>query len=171
MKSIDCLADLQSWAGYQEFSRGQLKQVGNAPAEPCFITKDKVTFDLDGKSWNGIAFLAGPRAAVCARNLKKEGLVMREGTCTREGKELRIQGLDARFLKEAAKTLKKLLGYRVAGVEDTDDAEGGDAARAGDARNAGPADPTRTPEVRLKRVQELQELSADLGRLLSALTK
>ena len=169
MKVIEGLEDLQSWGDYQEFLRGQLKQVGAAAPEPCFVSKDKITFDMDGQSWNGFAFLAGPKAAVCARNLKKDGVVLREGSCTREGKEMRIQGIDPRFLKEAAKTLKKLLGFRVAGVED--DAEGTEGAEGKGAPKAGKADPTRTPEARLQRVQDLQKLQTDLGRLLAALTR
>ena len=157
MKLIESLEDLQSWEDYKEFMRGQLKLLGGA-SEPCFVSKDKISFDMAGKSWNGFAFLAGPKATLCVRKLKQEGVICREGTCSREGKELRIDGLDPKFLKGAAKTLKKLLlGFKIAGVEE----EG----------EEGNADESATPEARAKKVQELQKLSTDLGRLLAALKK
>lgn len=152
MKLIQSLEDLQSWESYKEFSKQQLKLLEKP--EPCFVSKEKVAFEIAGKPWNGIAFLAGPKAALCMRHLKKEGVLFREGTCAREGKDLRVEGLEPKYLKGAAKTLKKLLlGFKIAGVED--DGEEGDAAAP--------------PDTRARRVQELQKLSADLGRLLSAL--
>jgi hypothetical protein len=157
MKLIECLEDLQAWDGYQEFMRGQLKLLGGA-GEPCFVSKDKISFDMGGKPWSGHAFLVGPKAVLCSRHLKKEGVILREGTCSRDGKELRVQGLDPKLQKGAAKTLKKLLlGFKIAGVN-----EEGEEGDAGD---------SETPETRAKRVQELQKLSSDLGRLLAALNK
>ncbi len=161
MKLIQSLEDLQSWESYKEFSKQQLKLLEKP--EPCFVSKEKVAFEIAGKPWNGIALLAGPKAALCMRQLKKEGVLFREGTCGREGKELRVEGLEPKHLKGAARTLKKLLlGYKIAGVED--DGEEGDAAAPA------PAAPD-APDARARRVQELQKLSADLGRLLSALNR
>jgi hypothetical protein len=157
MKLIESEADLQNWETYKDFMKVQLKLLDGGGA-PCFVSKDKVSFDLDGSPWNGVAFLAGPKATICMRNLKKDGVTLREGTCSREGKVLQIDGLDPKFVKAAAKTLKKLvLGYKIRGAEEESDDE---AASEGAA-----------PEVRAKRMQDLHKLSSDLDRLLAALNK
>ena len=157
MKLIETTEDLESWENYQDFMKLQLKQL-DATSQPCFISKDKVDFDIDGDTWSGYAVLAGPKGEMAVRKLKTQGVTFREGTCSREAKELRIAGLDPKFVKGAAKTIKKLLlGYKVAGGED----EGDDAA----------APQGSAPEARAKRAQELQKLSGDLDRLLAALNK
>jgi len=157
MKLIESEEDLLDWETYKDFMKVQLKLLDGAGV-PCFVGKDKVEFDMEGSTWNGVPFLAGPKATICARNLKKDGVTFREGTCSKEGKELRIDGLDPKFLKGAAKTLKKLvLGYKIRGAEEEGDDE---AASAG-----------ATAEERAKRSQELNKLSGDLDRLLAALKK
>jgi hypothetical protein len=157
MKLIESKEDLESWENYVDCMKLHLKQL-DAAGGPCFISKDKVDFDMDGDTWTGYAVLAGPKGEIAARKLKTQGLTFREGTCSRDGKELRIAGLDPKFVKGASKTIKKLLlGYKVAGGEE--DGEDG-AAPEGAA-----------PEARAKRAQELQKLSGDLDRLLAALNK
>ena len=157
MKLIESLEDLQSWEDYKEFLKIQLKQLEGS-GEPFFVSKEKVSFNSEGKSWNGFAFLTGPKGTICARKLQKEGLIFREGTCKRDGKELTVDGLDRKLVKEAAKTLKKLvLGFKIAGVEE-EEAEGA-LGTAG------------APDARGKRLEELKKLSADLDRLLAVLNK
>ncbi len=156
MKLIESLEDLQSWEDYKEFLKHQLKLM-EGPGQPFFVSKEKISFDIDGTPWNGYAVLAGPKGAPCARKLQKEGVLFREGTCTRQGKELQVDGLDPKLVKAASKTLKKLLlGYKIAGVED--DAEGAPA-------------PGRASEARGKRLDELKKLKSDLDRLLAVLNK
>jgi hypothetical protein len=155
---IECLEDLQSWDGYKDFLKIQLKQLEGS-GEPFFVSKEKISFDCEGKSWNGYALLTGPKATPCVRKLQQEGVLFREGKCTRQGKELQIDGLDRKFVKEAAKTLKKLvLGFKIAGVEE----EGEGVAGAPDAG---------TLDARGKKVDELKKLRSDLDRLLAVLNR
>ncbi len=155
MKLIQCLEDLQSWEDYKEFLKHQLKLL-EGTGEPFFVSKERISFDIEGKPWDGYAILAGPKGAPCARKLQQEGVIFREGTCTRQGKELRVDELDRKLVKEASKTLKKLLlGFKIAG--DEEDAE------------AAPATDDAAPEARAKRAKELTKLSGDLDRLLAAL--
>jgi hypothetical protein len=160
MKLIECTEDLQSWDDYHEFMKSQLNLLAGA-GEPFFVSKDKFSFDIAGKPWNGFAVLVGTKGTPCARKLQKEGLIFREGTCSRQGKELSVNGLEPRLVKEAAKTLKKLLlGFKIAGVEADDEGAAG-----------APATDGATPEARAKRVDELKKLKTDLDRLLSVLNK
>jgi hypothetical protein len=161
VKLIECLEDLQTWDDYKEFLKIQLKQLEGS-GEPFFVSKEKISFDCEGKSWNGFAFLTGPKATPCVRKLQKEGVIFREGTCTRQGKELAVEGLDRKLVKEAAKTLKKLvLGFKIAGAEEEE--EGG--ASSPDAGGAAAS------EGRGKKVDELKKLRSDLDRLLAVLNR
>lgn len=156
MKLIECLEDLQSWEDYKEFLKHQLKLL-EGPGQPFFVSKERVSFDMEGKPWNGYAVLAGPKATPCVRKLQQEGVIFREGTCTRQGKELQVDELDRKLVKEASKTLQKLvLGYKIAG--DEEDAGGG-------------PETAEAPEARVKRMDELKKLTSDLDRLLAALNK
>ncbi len=133
MKVIESREALQTWDDYQEFLKAQLKLMDGAGA-PFFISKEKVRFESAGKTWNGHAVLAGPKGPVCARKLQQEGVLFREGTCSKDGKELRVDGLDTKLVREAAKTLAKLLqGYKITGVEDE---AGGEPATGASATSA-----------------------------------
>ena len=128
MKLIDSKETLLTWSAYREFLKLQFKQA--ADGEPFYVSKVKLEFDLEGKPWKGHAVLAGPKAILAVRQLKKEGVVFREGTAALDGKEFAVEGLAPKLLKEASKTLLKLrLGYKVSG-EDGDDEDGsGDAGQ------------------------------------------
>jgi hypothetical protein len=156
VKLIESLKDLQSWEDYKEFLKVQLKLL-EGPGEPFFVSKERIAFDLGGKPWNGFAFLTGPKGTHCKRKLVKEGVLFREGSCTRQGKELLVDGLEPRLVKEAAKTLKKLvLGFKIAGIEEETE---GAPATAG------------ASEVRGRKLDELKKLRSDLDRLLAVLNK
>lgn len=160
MKLLESVEDLQSWDDYQEFTKAQLILLGGS-GEPFFVSKNKLAFEIAGKPWNGFAVLVGAKGLLCARKLQKEGLIFREGVCGKLGKELQVDGLDPKLVKEAAKTLKKLhLGYKIAGVE----ADGDDAAAPSPTETA-------TPEARAKRLEELKKLRSDLDRILAVLNK
>ncbi len=123
MRAIESKHQLESWADYQEFLKPQLKLLAGG-AEPFFVSKDKLDFEIEGKPWKGHAVLTGPKGLACVRKLQKEGVVFREGTCSSAGKELQVAGIDPKFVKEAAKTIAKLrLGYKIAGSEEEPEGE------------------------------------------------
>jgi hypothetical protein len=153
MKKLDSVDELKEWEHYREFLKESLKLLDDE--EPCFVSKDKVEFEVEeGKTWNGHAFLAGKKAILSVKNLKKGGVIFREGLCKREGKDLHISGIKpAKLCKEAEKTFLRLrLGYKVIPMDEPED-----------------QDAAMTPEVRKKKVDELQKLQTDLDRLLAAL--
>ena len=157
MKMLDSLDRLKSWTEYRDYMKESLKLVdGEAP---CFVSKDKFEFDLEGKPWKGHVFLAGKKAVLSVKKLKKEGVLFRETTCTRKAKELELGPLQpAKLLKETEKTLIKLrLGYKVKAAPGT-----GEEGAAG--AEAGAADPRRA-----KNVAALRKMEKDLDRLLTAL--
>jgi hypothetical protein len=158
VKLIECMEDLQSWDDYQDFMKVQLKLLAES-GEPFFVSKEKVDFEIAGKPWSGFALLVGEKGAICKRKLQTEGLLFREGTCSREGKELRVEGLDPKLVKGAAKTLKKLLvGFKIAGADDESD-------------SAASPDDAGSSEQREKRMADLNKLKSDLDRLLKVLNK
>jgi hypothetical protein len=163
VKLIESEEELQSWEDYREFLKVQLKLLAGT-GESFFVSKQKVAFEIAGKPWNAFAVLLGPKGLLSARKLQKEGVIFREGTCGRDGKELRVDGLDPKLVKEAAKTLKKLqLGYKIAGVDaEGEEAPGGDGA---------PADGAAPPPARTQKLQDLRKLGSDLDRLLAALSR
>ncbi len=117
MNLIESKDQLESWGDYLEFLKLQLKLLEGG-AEPFFVSKDKLDFEIEGKPWKGHAVLAGPKGLACTRKLMKEGLVFREASCRKAGKELQLEGLDPKLAKEAAKTLAKMrLGFKIAGAE------------------------------------------------------
>ncbi len=121
VKLIDSKETLQSWSEYREYLKLQLKLASGEGA--FFDSKVKLEFSMDGKPWKGHAVLAAPKAELAVRQLKKEGVVFREGTCTLQGKDFVVEGIASKLLKEAAKTFLKLrLGYKVSGQ----DGEGGE---------------------------------------------
>ncbi len=170
MKLIESKEALQSWEDYQEFLKLQLKLL-EGPGAPFLVSKEKVRFESEGKAWNGHAVLAGPKGPNCARKLQKEGVLFREGTCGKEGKQLQVDGLDSKLVREAAKTITKLLlGYKIAGLEEDEEEPASSAASAGAGEGTSGASAT-APEVRVKKVDELKKLGTDIERLLAALNK
>jgi len=120
---LESLSDLQSWNDYRDFMKERLKQV---PAEACpfFVSKEKIDFDEGGKTWKGFAVLVGPKGHLAVKQIKKEGVMFREGVCTLSGKEFQVDGIQSTLVKQAHLTLKRLkLGYSVVGAEDDDEDE------------------------------------------------
>ena len=128
MNVIESKKALQSLEEYAEVLKLQLKQL--EAAGDFFVSKTKLDFESGGKPWKGHAVLVGPKGLVSVRKLQKEGVLFHEATCTKQGKELAVTGLEPRFAKEAARTLKKLhVVFKIAGV-DADDEEGAESAAA-----------------------------------------
>ncbi len=114
MKDPETLAELRDWNDYRTLIKERLKLLG-ADRMPCFISKEKFDFEVQGKPWNGRAVLLGPKARAATLKLLSEGLPFRPGVCLKRGKELRVEGLPSKLVMEADKTLVKLMvGYRAA---------------------------------------------------------
>ncbi len=176
MKKFESVEELQVWEDYREFTKVTFKLLdGEAP---FFVSKDKLEFDIDGKVWKGHALLAGKKAEIAVKSLKKSGVIFREGVCTRSGKELEVSDLKpAKLRKEAEKTLKKMrLGYSIAGADAEDDTEddapgGPQAAAASATQGTAPGKRPMSAEVRSRKVAELKKMEADIDRLLAALNQ
>jgi len=159
MKQFTSLDELLDWEQYLEFSKLTLKALDGEG--PCFVSKDKLSFEIAGKPWNGHAFLAGKFGLLSVKELKKGGLLFKEGTCRCEGKDLFVSGIPPKLSKEALKTILKLrLGYKLI-VPDEE--------REPDAVEVS-AGPTAT-DPRRKNLEQLRKLGSDLDRLLAALGK
>ncbi len=167
MKQIESLEELKSWEAYQQFVKTSLKLLGDE--EPAFISKDKLDFEISGSPWSGHVFLAGKKAVVSVQKFKKEGVIFREGLCTRSNKELHLSGFTpAKLVKEAKKTLLKLkLGYEIHGGEDALT----EPAGAGEAGGTDEAAFKLTPERRKEILQDLSRMESDIDRLMAALGK
>lgn len=127
MTSLDSLEQLTDWERYLAFTKARLSQLPEA-ASDIFVSKQKLTFTDGGKEWKGHAVLVGPKGAQVVRAVQKEGVHFFAGQCTAAGKELAVDGMGGTYLKEAARTLKRTrLGYKIAGVADDEEAEGGEA--------------------------------------------
>ena len=112
MKLLESKEELLAWEKYSNFLKLQLKRI--TKPGPFFVSKEKIEFEIKGRPWKGHAVLAGPKASQCVRKLKKDGLIFREGTCSRKGRDLTFGGpqLKDRYVKESEKTMRKLrLGY------------------------------------------------------------
>jgi hypothetical protein len=128
VKLIESKEALQAWDDYRELLKVQLKLL--ADADVIFVSKEKIPFEIAGKPWNAHAVLAGVKGQMSVQKLRKAGVIFREGTCSKAGKELALAGLEPKLVKGAARTLAKLrLGFKIAGV----DGEGADEAADGDA--------------------------------------
>ncbi len=123
--TLESLKELTTWEDYRQFMKELLQQL---PEDGCpiYVSKEKIDFEIGGKPWRGVAVLAGPKGEQSVRKLKKDGVQFREGTSRREGKDLRVEGIDSGALKAAGVTLKKLqLGWSILGFtgEEVDVAE------------------------------------------------
>jgi len=113
VKRIESEEHLTKWEDYKDFLKQHLKRVRD-DEDVIYVSKNKVDFDVDGRSWSGHAVLAGPMAEVATKKLKRFGITFRTGVCKRAGRDLEIGGLDSRFLRGAKKTFSKLkLPYRI----------------------------------------------------------
>ena len=159
MKQFASVDELKDWERFFEFSKLTLKALdGEAP---CFVSKDKLAFDIAGKPWNGHAFLAGKFGVLSAKELKKAGVLFKEGVCRSEGKDLYVSGIPAKLSKEALRTVLKLrLGYRLVVPDEEDQPDV--AERPGGASVA---------DSREQKLDQLRRLGSDLDRLLATLSK
>jgi len=122
---MESLEELKSWDTYRVFMRKYLKRCGQE-VEPLYVSKARLDFDINGQTWKGHGILLGKKARMLAKKMRQEGELFLEGTCTCDGKSLRVDGFGEKHVKGAERTLKKLkLGFEiVAGdgdAEDTDD--------------------------------------------------
>jgi hypothetical protein len=165
--SID---ELKSLDDYREFMKESLKLVG--ADEPAYVSKEKFEFDVNGRPWMGHLFLAGKKVAVAIPKLRSGGVMLREGTCSRQRKELHVGGFKAaKLYKEIEKTFLKLkLGYRIV-AEDPDAAADESASAAAPAAAAATDAAKLAPERRQEIVKDLEKMERDIERLLAALAK
>jgi hypothetical protein len=162
---LDSLEQLTAWETYCAFMKERLVQL---PKGECsfYLSKKKLDFNEGGKSWKGHAVLVGPKADVVAKAMNKEGVQFLEGTCTADGKEFTVVGIEPSLLKLAASTLKRTkLGFKIVGAEGPDSADGLEAAPSS-ASASGAA--TTDPGLLNKR---LELLSADIERAAEVATK
>jgi hypothetical protein len=168
VKWIESVEELEAWEEYRQFLKDQLKLVdGEAP---IFVSKLKRSFEIEGKPWKGHAVLAGPKAIQSVKNLKKEGVLFLEGTVRRKGKDLDVEGILPKLLKESQKTFLKLrLGYKIVGVDEADDA--GDDGAAEPAAGV-PAKPEGgAPGELAKRAETIQKAVLIWNKTEQAVTK
>lgn len=108
------LTSIDNWQQYRKWVRVRFKRLPKeaAAAEPFYISRKKMAFDLGGRQWRGHAVVAGKKARALAKELKRTGLLLLQGSCYAEGKVIHVIGLAGAALKAASKTLKLLkLGY------------------------------------------------------------
>ncbi len=113
MKLIESLEHLQSLKDFREFTKESLLLVTND--DVCYVSKDKIDFDEEGKTWRGHAFLAGKKGVLAMKKLKSKGVIFREARCQKNGKNLTIGDIKPPKLhKEAERLFLKLkLGYKL----------------------------------------------------------
>lgn len=112
MNLLKTADELRNWEEYREFLKRQLKLVEDEG--PCFVSKEKQTFEVEGKPWKGHAILVGPKAELAMKQLRKEGVLFRVGAFQRVDKVLELGDLMPKLVKESAKTMLKLrLGWKV----------------------------------------------------------
>ncbi len=142
------LAGLGDWQAYRQFLRAHLKRL---PPEggPFYVSRKKVEFSIEGKAFKGLAVLVGMKARMTVQALKKEGVLFKEGTCRKQGKELQVEGISMVLIKGARKTFLKLrLGRKLVPVGDVppDEAEPEEGA---------PSQPDTEPLVNMVRPFEI----------------
>ncbi|MFT4843103.1 MAG: hypothetical protein ACI8UD_000038 [Planctomycetota bacterium] len=111
------LTSIENWQEYRKWVRVRFKRLPKdaVAAEPFYISRKKMAFDLGGRQWRGHAVVAGKKARSLAKELKRTGLLLLQGACYAEGKVIHVSGLAGAALKAASKTLKLLkLGYTLA---------------------------------------------------------
>ena len=159
MKIVQTTEELRDWQGYREFLKKTLLLLDGQ--EPCFISKVKQEFDVEGKPWKGHALLAGKKGILSVKKLKAQGVLFRETTLTRQGKSLTLGPIEPpKLAKEAERLFIKLkLGYKLATGAGTAEPEGGDDGGR------------MTPAARAETVSELLDIEAELDQLIGALER
>lgn len=116
------LAELQEWNDYRSYTKAELSRIPPQGA-PIHISVEPVDFTR----YTGNAVLLGKKCTGLLRALKRDGLRFKEGTCTLDGKELRVDGVPGTLLKQARLTFKKLaLGYEVTRADELPETLDGD---------------------------------------------
>lgn len=124
MKIIDTKDKLLDWNEYREYLKIELKKLASGEPYQIFVSKDKLDFNVDGAKWKGHAVLSGPKAIMSVRKLKAQGVIFREATVNREGKNLNVGEMIPKLEKEAKKTFLKLkLGYKILGADGPEEAQ------------------------------------------------
>ncbi|MEZ5979002.1 MAG: hypothetical protein R3F34_12365 [Planctomycetota bacterium] len=164
------LVGLGDWKAYRAFLKAQLKRM---PAEnsPIFVSREKLTFSIDGKEFKGHAILFGPKGRITAQVLKRDGTLFMEGSGRVDGTSIKIGGIKSSLIKGAAKTMIKLrLGKKVVAEGELPPEEDDDAFDAAD-------DPTgkffvdrQVKKIAESLVKLKEALDAQKGQL-TALTK
>jgi hypothetical protein len=122
--NLDSLEQLTAWETYCAFMKERLVQLPKGEC-PFYLSKKKLEFTDNGKSWKGHAVLVGPKGELVVKAVGKEGVQFLEGICTADGKQFTVSGIDASLLKLAASTLKRTkLGFKISGAEGSEDADG-----------------------------------------------
>ena len=167
------LAGLADWNAYRDFVRAHIKRL---PAEggPFFVSRKKVEFSIQGKPFKGHAVLLGKKGRVTVQNLKKEGVLFKEGTCLREGKKMLVGGIPSTLIKGAAKTFLKLrVGRKIVphGELPPEDLDEGVEETAAGAAAAPAAAPTKLSGPLEKLGKEIAESLVKLRDAADALKK
>jgi hypothetical protein len=144
---LESLEKLTTWEDYCAFMKERLMQLPDGETR-FFVSKKKLDFTEGNRAFKAHAVLAGPKGAIVAKAVVKEGVQFHEGACTASGKELSVSGIEGTFLKEAQRTLKRTrLGYKLAGVEEGDEtSEAESEAGATDGNGAATGDPKALQE-------------------------
>jgi len=123
---------LEDWDQYREYTKERLKLAPDGEI-PIWITKKKVEFS---NSYKGHAFLIGIKSKITMQALRKDGVLCKEGLCTKNGKHLdQIADLAPVLVKSSAKTAERLkLGCKIKSA-------GGDEGEEADSQqDTGPLD-------------------------------
>jgi len=124
---IDSLEELRDFENYRKFLRERLRRL-SAEKEPCFVTKRRFDFELEGNGWKGYAILFGPKSHTASKRLRKGGLRFAEGHCRAEGRKLVVGGLPDKLVQGIQRTLaRSKLGFEAvaeAGSEGGSESDG-----------------------------------------------
>ena len=101
------LPGIGDWKEYRAFMKAQIKRL---PKEggPAFISREKVPFTIEGKSFESHALLVGQKGRILVQILRRAGTLFMEGTARLDGTSLRVGGIKMKLLKGAAKTMLRL---------------------------------------------------------------
>jgi hypothetical protein len=101
------LTMLGDWAAYRTFLKSQLKRI-KKEGGPVFISRERQTFAIEGKDFNGHAILWGPKAKASELALKRQGILFMEGTAKVDGNDVKVGGVKKKLFTGASKTMIKL---------------------------------------------------------------
>ena len=121
MAVLQTLDELKNWEEYRVFMRKFLRMM-SSEAEPFYVSKARIDFDISGKEWKGYGLLLGKKSRQLAQRMRQQGEIFLEGTASSDGKKLRLEGFSEKYLKGAERTLKRLkLGFTIDGAGDEED--------------------------------------------------